>query len=54
MPEKCFSHAPDAYVQAEQYSRISVVEILDGLMLGADRDLVKVWEKRNAPRFDAA
>ena len=33
-------------------SRISVVEMMDGLMLGADRDLVKVWEKRNAPRFD--
>ena len=32
-------------------SRIDVVEMLDGLMLGADRDLVKVWEKRNAPRF---
>ena len=25
----------------------------DGLMPGADRDLVKVWEKVNAPRFDA-
>ena len=33
-------------------ARLSVVEMLDGLMLGADRDLVKVWEKRNAPRFD--
>ena len=33
-------------------ARISVVEMLDGLMPGADRDLVKVWEKRNAPRFD--
>jgi dihydrolipoamide dehydrogenase len=33
-------------------ARIDVVEMLDGLMLGADRDLVKVWEKRNAPRFD--
>jgi dihydrolipoamide dehydrogenase len=26
--------------------------MLDGLMLGADRDLVAVWQKRNAPRFD--
>jgi dihydrolipoamide dehydrogenase len=34
-------------------SRIEVVEMLDGLMPGADRDLVKVWEKFNAPRFDA-
>jgi len=33
-------------------SRIDVVEMLDGLMTGADRDLVKVWEKKNAPRFD--
>ncbi|MEI2741704.1 MAG: dihydrolipoyl dehydrogenase [Candidatus Competibacter sp.] len=33
-------------------ARIDVVEMLDGLMLGADKDLVKVWEKMNAPRFD--
>jgi len=33
-------------------ARIDVVEMLDGLMLGADKDLVKVWEKVNAPRFD--
>jgi dihydrolipoamide dehydrogenase len=33
-------------------TRIDVVEMLDGLMLGADRDLVKVWEKTNASRFD--
>ena len=33
-------------------ARIDVVEMLDGLMLGADRDLVKVWEKMNAHRFD--
>ena len=33
-------------------ARINVVEMLDGLMLGADRDLVKVWEKMNASRFD--
>jgi dihydrolipoamide dehydrogenase len=32
-------------------TRIDVVEMLDGLMQGADRDLVKVWEKMNAPRF---
>ena len=32
-------------------ARIDVVEMLDGLMLGADRDLVKVWEKMNTPRF---
>jgi dihydrolipoamide dehydrogenase len=33
-------------------ARLDVVEMLDGLMLGADRDLVKVWHKRNAGRFD--
>lgn len=33
-------------------TRIDVVELLDGLMTGADRDLVKVWEKVNKPRFD--
>ena len=33
-------------------ARLEVVEMLDGLMPGADRDLVKVWEKINAPRFD--
>jgi len=33
-------------------ARIDVVEMLDGLMPGADRDLVKVWEKMNAHRFD--
>ena len=33
-------------------ARISVVEMLDGLMPGADRDMVKVFEKRNAQRFD--
>ena len=33
-------------------ARIDVVEMLDGLMQGADRDLVKVWDKMNAPRFD--
>jgi len=32
-------------------TRIDVVEMLDGLMQGADRDLVKVWEKMNAKRF---
>src|SRR5262249_52336723 len=30
---------------------IDVVEMRDGLMVGADRDLVKVWEKKNAGRF---
>jgi dihydrolipoamide dehydrogenase len=33
-------------------SRLDVVEMLDGLMPGADRDLVRVWEKMNKPRFD--
>ncbi|MFN9806396.1 MAG: dihydrolipoyl dehydrogenase, partial [Betaproteobacteria bacterium] len=33
-------------------ARVDVVEMLDGLMMGADRDLVKVWQKKNAGRFD--
>ena len=33
-------------------SRLDVVEMQDGLMQGADRDLVKVWQKKNAHRFD--
>lgn len=33
-------------------ARLDVVEMLPGLMPGADRDLVKVWEKVNARRFD--
>jgi dihydrolipoamide dehydrogenase len=33
-------------------ARIDVVEMLDTLMQGPDRDLVKVWEKKNAGRFE--
>ena len=33
-------------------AKLDVVEMLDTLMTGADRDLVKVWQKMNAPRFD--
>jgi dihydrolipoamide dehydrogenase len=33
-------------------ARLDVVEMLDGLMAGADRDLVKVWQKFNQKRFD--
>jgi dihydrolipoamide dehydrogenase len=33
-------------------AKVDVVEMLDGLMQGPDRDLVKVWEKQNAKRFD--
>ncbi|MDO7693320.1 MAG: dihydrolipoyl dehydrogenase [Burkholderiaceae bacterium] len=33
-------------------ARLDVVEMMDGLMQGADRDLVKVWQKMNADRFD--
>jgi dihydrolipoamide dehydrogenase len=31
---------------------VDVVEMLDGLMQGPDRDAVKVWEKQNLQRFD--
>jgi dihydrolipoamide dehydrogenase len=33
-------------------ARIDVVEMMDGLMQGADREAVKVWQKFNADRFD--
>ncbi|WP_288843735.1 dihydrolipoyl dehydrogenase [uncultured Deefgea sp.] len=33
-------------------ARLDVVELSDGLMQGADRDLVKVWQDWNAHRFD--
>jgi dihydrolipoamide dehydrogenase len=33
-------------------TRIDVVEMMDGLMQGADRDMVKVWQKFNEKRFD--
>ncbi|UJF25302.1 dihydrolipoyl dehydrogenase [Suttonella sp. R2A3] len=40
-----------ATVYATLGSQIDVVEMADGLMAGADADLVKVWEKRNKDRF---
>ncbi|WP_018990309.1 dihydrolipoyl dehydrogenase [Aromatoleum toluclasticum] len=33
-------------------TRVDVVEMLDALMQGPDRDAVKVWEKQNSHRFD--
>ncbi|MDE1892018.1 MAG: dihydrolipoyl dehydrogenase [Betaproteobacteria bacterium] len=33
-------------------TRLDVVEMQSGLMMGADRDLVKVWEKKNLKRFE--
>jgi dihydrolipoamide dehydrogenase len=33
-------------------AKVDVVEMLDGLMQGPDRDAVKVWEKLNGHRFD--
>ena len=33
-------------------AKLDVVEMLPGLMPGADRDLVKVWEKFNSQRFN--
>jgi dihydrolipoamide dehydrogenase len=40
-----------ATVYATLGAKIDVVEMLDGMMLGADRDLVKVWEKYSAKHF---
>src|SRR5467141_3755390 len=39
-------------VYSTRGARLDVVEMMDGLMLGADRDLVAVWQKFNAGRFD--
>src|SRR4026209_347797 len=33
-------------------ARLGVVGLVGGLVVGADRDLVNVWQKFNAPRFD--
>lgn len=33
-------------------ARIDIAEMLDGLMQGADRDLERVWERKNSHRFD--
>ena len=33
-------------------ARLDVVEMMDALMMGPDRDLVAVWQKFNASRFD--
>ncbi|MCB1178564.1 MAG: dihydrolipoyl dehydrogenase [Leptospiraceae bacterium] len=33
-------------------TRIDVAEMMDGLMAGADKDLQRVWEKKNSHRFD--
>lgn len=40
-----------ATVYSSLGAQIDVVEMMDGLMMGADRDLVKVWQKYNASRF---
>ncbi|CAN7307029.1 dihydrolipoyl dehydrogenase [Trinickia sp. LjRoot230] len=40
-----------ATVYATLGAKIDVVEMLDGLMMGADRDLVKVWEKYGGKHF---
>jgi dihydrolipoamide dehydrogenase len=34
-------------------AHIEVVEMLDTLMQGPDRELVKIWQKQNAGRFDS-
>jgi pyruvate/2-oxoglutarate dehydrogenase complex dihydrolipoamide dehydrogenase (E3) component len=41
-----------ATVYATLGAKIEIVELLDHLMTGADRDLVKVWEKMSSGRFD--
>ena len=41
-----------ASVYSSLGARLDVVEMLDGLMPGADRDLVGVWQRFNARRFE--
>ena len=41
-----------ASVYSSLGARLEVVEMMDGLMPGADRDLVRVWQKFNDKRFD--
>ncbi|QID18599.1 dihydrolipoyl dehydrogenase [Nitrogeniibacter mangrovi] len=41
-----------ATVYSSLGAKVDVVEMLDGLMQGPDRDAVKVWEKQNTHRFD--
>ncbi len=38
-------------VYAALGAQVDVVEMQDGLMAGADRDLVRVWQRHNAKRF---
>lgn len=40
-----------ASVYAALGSSVDVVEMMEGLMAGADRDLVRVWEKHNTARL---
>jgi dihydrolipoamide dehydrogenase len=40
-----------ATVYSSLGAKVDVVEMLDGLMTGADRDLVRVWQRFNAKRF---
>lgn len=42
-----------ASVYAALGARIDIVEMQSHLMQGPDRDLVKIWEKKNSERFDA-
>jgi dihydrolipoamide dehydrogenase len=39
-------------VYSSHGARLDVVEMLDGLMQGVDRDLFRVWERMNKHRFD--
>ena len=41
-----------ATVYATLGTQVDIVEMADTLMAGADKDLVKVWEKRNNHRFN--
>jgi dihydrolipoamide dehydrogenase len=56
-PKRCWSSAAASSAwkwprSIRPWARVDVVEMMDGLMQGPDRDAVKVWEKQNAKRFD--
>jgi dihydrolipoamide dehydrogenase len=47
---------PHFYLELDKFygtlgASLNLVEMMDGLMQGADCDLVKIWQKMNAPRF---
>jgi len=47
---------PHIYLELDKFygtlgASLNLVEMMDGLIQGADLDMVKIWQKMNAPRF---